>query len=236
MGKPQTFLDGRVVLYLGDCLQVLGKLPENSVDSVVVDPPYHLSSTVKRFGASGVAPAKFGKDGAFLRQSTGFMGKKWDGGDIAFRKATWKKVLRVLKPGGYILAFSSSRTFGRMSVAIEDAGFINHPMFLWLFGQGFPKAHKVHAEGWEGWRYGAQSAKPAAEPIYFGQKPFSEETGTANVLRWGTGAVNIEGCRIPAADGVPKFTRRGEPAVNTYGDGRSGSNRIGRPLARSCHH
>lgn len=191
------FLDGRVTLYPGDCLEVLASMPENSIDSAVMDPPYHLTSIVDRFGADGAAPTKAdGATGVFKRSAAGFMGKKWDGGDIAFQVATWEAVKRVLKPGGYILAFASTRGFGRMSVAIEDAGFITHPMIAWVFGSGFPKATRLKAEGYGGWRYGGQALKPAIEPIYMGQKPFSEKTGTANVLLHGTGAINIDGCRI----------------------------------------
>lgn len=196
----QTFLDGRITLYHGDCLRVLRKLPDNSVDSAVMDPPYHLSSVVKRFGSENAAPAKSGATGAFKRASAGFMGKKWDGGDIAFRPAVWKQVYRVLKPGGYLIAFASSRGYGRMQVAIEKAGFDTHPMFAWIFGQGFPKATRIKAEGYDGFRYGKQSTKPAMEPIYMGQKPFSEENGTANILKWGTGAVNIDACRVGTED------------------------------------
>lgn len=192
------FLDGRVTLYPGDCLDVLASLPENSIDSAVMDPPYHLTSIVERFGKEGAAEAKAGDTGtgAYKRASSGFMGKQWDGGDIAFQVATWEAVLRVLKPGGYILAFASTRGFWRMCVAIEDAGFITHPMIAWIFGSGFPKATRLKAEGYDGWRYGGQALKPAIEPIYMGQKPFSEKTGTANVLLHGTGAVNIDGCRV----------------------------------------
>lgn len=209
MTGTREFLGGKVVMHCGDCLQVLDTLVENSADSVVCDPPYHLASIVKRFGA-GKSPPKHGTDGAFTRAATGFMGKQWDGGDIAFQPETWAKVLRVMKPGAYILAFSSSRTFGRMSVAIEDAGFITHPMIGWLFAQGFPKAHRVDVLGREGWRYGAQALKPALEPIYMGQKPFSEKTGSANVARWGSGAINIEGCRIDAVD-QDKLSRNWDP-------------------------
>lgn len=194
--QPKLFLDGRVILHSGDCLDVLANLTENSVDSVVTDPPYHLASIVKRFGTDGAAEVKSGKTGAYQRSSAGFMGKQWDGGDIAFRPETWAAVLRVLKPGGYILAFASTRGFGRMSVAIEDAGFITHPLIGWLFGSGFPKATRIKADGFEGQRYGGQALKPAIEPIYMGQKPFSEATGTANILLWGTGAVNIDACRV----------------------------------------
>lgn len=200
--SAESLLNGRVTLHCGDCLEVMDGLAENSLDSCVCDPPYHLTSIVKRFGAKNAAAAKEGSDGAFRRASAGFMGRQWDGGDIAFQVSTWAKVFRVLKPGAFIVAFSSSRTFGRMSVAIEDAGFINHPLTGWIFGQGFPKAHRVHAPGWEGFRYGTQATKPALEPIYIGQKPFSEKTGTANVLRWGTGALNIDRCRVGTSENL----------------------------------
>lgn len=195
-----SFLDGRVTLYAGDCLEALASMPENSVDSAVMDPPYHLTSIQDRFGKEGSAEVKPGATGAYARASAGFMGKQWDGGDIAFQVATWGAVKRVLKPGGYLLAFASTRGFGRMSVAIEDAGFIVHPLIAWVFGSGFPKATRLKAEGYEGWRYGGQALKPAIEPIFMGQKPFSEKTGTANVLLHGTGAINIDGCRV---DGNP---------------------------------
>lgn len=197
------FLDGRVTLHPGDCLDVLASLPENSVDSAVMDPPYHLTSIVNRCGKEGAAEMKVA---AYARASAGFMGKQWDGGDIAFQVSTWEAVLRVLKPGGYILAFASTRGFWRMCVAIEDAGFITHPMIAWVFGSGFPKATRLKAEGYDGWRFGGQALKPAIEPIYMGQKPFSEKTGTANVLLHGTGAVNIDGCRIEA-DAGESFAR-----------------------------
>ncbi len=194
------FLDGRVTLYPGNCLEVLASLPENSIHSAVMDPPYHLTSIVERFGKEGSAEVKAGATGAFKRASAGFMGKEWDGGDIAFQVATWEAVKRVLKPGGYILAFASTRGFWRMSVAIEDAGFITHPLIAWVFGSGFPKATRLKADGYDGWRYGGQALKPAIEPIYMGQKPFSEKTGTANVLLHSTGAVNIDGCRVGTDD------------------------------------
>lgn len=249
-----SFLDGRVTLYGGDCLDVLDSLPENSVDSVCTDPPYHLTSIVKRFGAEGAAEAKEGATGAFKRASAGFMGKKWDGGDVAFQVETWRKVLRVLKPGGYILAFASTRGFGRMSVAIEDAGFVTHPlidylfddtpeilrflhslsfeqleafvrlvdqrdggMLHWIFGSGFPKATRIKADGYEGFRYGGQALKPAIEPIYMGQKPFSEVNGTANIHLHGTGALNIDGCRIPIDETLPNYRSHGSGKVGSGG-------------------
>lgn len=93
------------MLYNGDMLEILKTLPENSIDTCICDPPYHLTSIVKRFGSKNAAPAKYGTDGAFSRTSQGFMGQSWDGGDIAFRPETWAAVYRVLKPGAYLLAF-----------------------------------------------------------------------------------------------------------------------------------
>lgn len=219
--SAETFLNGRVTLHSGDCLDVMDSFEENSFDSCLCDPPYHLQSIVKRFAKLGRTDKTRTSSGPHQRTANGFMNKVWDGGDIAFQVETWKKVFRVLKPGAYIVAFSSSRTFGRMSVAIEDAGFITHPMIGWIFGQGFPKAHRVtytglsdldrKTGGWEGWRYGGQALKPALEPIYVGQKSFSEINGSANVQRWGTGALNIHACRIPIGDESPKGSgdRRG---------------------------
>lgn len=209
----ETFLNGRVTLHCGDCLAVMDSLEENSLDSCVTDPPYHLQSIVKRFAKTGRTDKTRTSSGPHQRTANGFMNKVWDGGDVAFQISTWEKVFRVLKPGAYIVAFSSSRTFGRMSVAIEDAGFITHPLIGWIFGQGFPKAHRITHSGlsdldrltggWEGWRYGGQALKPALEPIYVGQKPFSEINGAENVRRWGVGALNIDGCRVEGR--VPAF-------------------------------
>lgn len=136
------------------------------------------------------------------------MGKSWDGGDIAFRPDTWRLLFDILKPGAYVVAFSSSRTFGRMSVAIEDAGFITHPMIGWLFGTGFPKAHRLDLPDTDHLRYGAQALKPALEPIYVGQKPM-EGTGTENWLAHGVGALNIDACRVPTGDKINQPSTNG---------------------------
>ena len=118
-------------------------IPDNSIDSIVTDPPYHLYSIVKRFGKEDAAPAKFGTDGVFQRASKGFMGKEWDGGDVSYDPATWAECLRVLKPGGHMLCFGGSRTFHRIAVAIEDAGFELRDTVMWVYGSGFPKSHNV---------------------------------------------------------------------------------------------
>lgn len=120
----ETFLDGKVVMLGGECIERMATLPENSVDLIACDPPYHLTSIVDRFGKEDAAPAQDERQGgAFARASRGFMGKVWDGGDIAFRPEVWKAARRVLKPGGHLLAFGSSRGYGHMQVAIEQAGF-----------------------------------------------------------------------------------------------------------------
>jgi hypothetical protein len=186
----------------GDMREVLAELAffgDLQVDSVVTDPPYHLQSIVKRFAKSGRTESTRTTPGPHQRTANGFMGKQWDGGDIAFRRETWELVYEIMKPGAYIIAFSGSRTYHRMAVALDDAGFIVHPMKGWIFGQGFPKAHNPKIEGMEGWRYGTQSCKPALEPIFFGQKP-PDRKMRDNILHWGTGAINIDGCRVEAPE------------------------------------
>lgn len=124
----------------GDSLELLDTLDENSVDSCCTDPPYHLTSIVKRFGNTSLdregtneARARDRADG-MARFSRGFMGKQWDGGDIAFRPEFWTKVYRVLKPGAHLLAFSGTRTYHRMACAIEDAGFEVRDQIGWAYG------------------------------------------------------------------------------------------------------
>lgn len=175
-----------------ECIAAMKEMPDNSIDSVVTDPPYHLTSIVKRFGKPGSAKAQHGTDGAFARASRGFMGKEWDGGDIAFRVELWEQVWRVLKPGGYVLAFSGSRTYHRMAVAIEDAGFEIRDQLMWIYGSGFPKSHNA-GNGW------GTALKPAHEPICMARKPLMG-TVAANIDEWGTGAINIDGCRVPMSE------------------------------------
>lgn len=123
----ESFLNGRVFLNHGDNREVLRSLPDNSIDAIVTDPPYALTSIVKRFGKAGAAPAKKGKGksatGAYARASAGFMGQHWDTGETAFAIEFWAECFRVLKPGGHVAAFSGTRTQHRMTIAIEDAGF-----------------------------------------------------------------------------------------------------------------
>lgn len=203
-------------LHEGDCLEVLRKMAEASVDAIVTDPPYGLR----------------------------FMGKRWDY-DVPSVEI-WAECLRVLKPGGHLLAFAGTRTQHRMAVRIEDAGFEIRDMIAWVYGSGFPKSLNVskaidkaagaerevvgtklgrpgyslsdhgrtrtvygdmhdpaaecaitahattEAQRWDGW---GTALKPSLEPITVARKPL-EGTVAENVLRWGTGGLNVDGCRV----------------------------------------
>ena len=133
------------LLLNGECVETMRGFGDGTVDAVVCDPPYHLTSIVERFGSATAAPVKVpeGGTGVYARATKGFMGQVWDGGDVAFRVETWREVLRVLKPGGYLLAFSGTRTYHRMTVAIEDAGFEIRDCLSWQYGSGFPKSLAV---------------------------------------------------------------------------------------------
>ena len=130
-------------LYHGNMLDMLEVIEPNSIDSIVTDPPYGLTSITKRFGKENSAECQFGKDGSFQRLSKGFMGKEWDGSGIEYNIETWQKCYEVLKPGGYLLAFGGSRTFHRIACAIEDAGFEIRDTIMWLYGSGFPKSMDI---------------------------------------------------------------------------------------------
>ena len=215
--KP-TLTIRNAVIYQGNNLEVLPTLADNSVDSIVCDPPYEL----------------------------GFMGKTWDNSGIAYSIELWRECLRVLKPGGHLLAFGGTRTWHRLAVAIEDAGFEIRDNIAWLYGSGFPKSHNIskaidkaagaerevigqtmaspkgisQAEGrtdtaagayggeakliditasatddakaWDGW---GTALKPAHEPIVVARKPLIG-TVAENVLTHGVGGINVDACRI----------------------------------------
>jgi DNA modification methylase len=167
-----------LMLLHGDCLDVLATLPDNSVDSVVTDPPYGLS----------------------------FMGKRWDY-DVP-SEAIWRECLRVLKPGGHLLAFAGTRTQHRMAVRIEDAGFEIRDMIAWVYGSGFPKSHNGP--------WGGTALKPALEPITVARKPL-DGTVAANVLAHGTGGLNIDGCRVGTTREVPASHSKAHSAVGATG-------------------
>jgi len=227
----------KYILHLGNCLDSLKGMPNNSVDSIVTDPPYGIS----------------------------FMSKKWDY-DVPSVEI-WKECLRVLKPGGFLLSFSSTRTYHRMTINIEDAGFIIKDCIAYVYGSGFPKSHNVscaidksfghpnrgraiptastyqasdvdkenkltsnavapyepitdEAKAWQGW---GTALKPAYEPITVAQKPI-KNTVANNVLTWGTGGINIDATRVPMSDedyeklssGVERIREKGGTMGNSW--------------------
>jgi len=186
------------------------------------DAPYHLTTITKRFGKEGSAPAKFGTDGAFGRVAKGFMGQEWDGGDVAFCPETWAGFLPYLHPGAFGMTFGGSRTAHKIAVAIEDAGFIIHPMIGWVYGSGFPKATRVKGnETFGGYRYGLQALKPAMEPIIVFQKPYDSEVGNsvANITSTGAGALNVDGGRIPLQQGETYNINKFDDGMKPFGNG-----------------
>jgi len=221
------------MLLKGNCLELLAEMPDNSVDSIVTDPPYEL----------------------------GFMGKSWDNSGIAYNVELWSKALRVLKPGGHLLAFGGSRTYHRLASAVEDAGFEIRDQIMWIYASGFPKSlniaksienkittgsaakngfHKLEGERTgEGrigmydtveeqgfrkvnpnqlgafnldpttpeaqqWQGWGTALKPAHEPIVVARKPLIGTVAT-NVLTYGTGALNIDGSRVGTIDALGRW-------------------------------
>lgn len=227
--------EGPFDIHVGDCREVLAAMPENSFDACVTDPPYHLTSIVKRFGGSNAAPAKSnGATGVYKRASTGFMGQQWDGGGVAFDPETWVEVMRVLKPGAHLVAFGGSRTYHRLACAIEDAGFEIRDQIMWLYGSGFPKSHN-QKDDWTGW---GTALKPAHEPIVLARKPF-KTTVAKNLAEHGCGALNIDGCRVDGNERPHVISDR-RLAHNTYSPGlggskASGTTTEGRWPANVCH-
>lgn len=168
-----------IVLHHGDCLQVLKTIEDCCIDAIVADPPYGLS----------------------------FMGKKWDY-DVPSVEI-WAECLRVLKPGGHLLAFAGTRTQHRMAVKIEDAGFEIRDMIAWVYGSGFPKSHNLQGD-WQGW---GTALKPALEPITIARKPLIGAVAE-NVLEHGTGALNIDGCKV-GNQVLPEVTA-GQAKIGTF--------------------
>jgi site-specific DNA-methyltransferase (adenine-specific) len=199
-----------VRLIRGDCLTALAQLADDGlmVDSVVTDPPYHLVSIVDRMGKADAAPIQSGATGVYARSSAGFMGQTWDGGDVAFRSATWRAIAAVMKPGAHLIAFSATRTYHRMVCAIEDAGLEIRDMVPWLYGTGFPKSHNLDGD-WDGW---GTALKPAIEPVVLARKPLIGSVAE-NMIRHGTGGIHIDACRVP----IP-----GDEAFDGGGQSRNG--------------
>ncbi|OAN35078.1 hypothetical protein A4X17_11390 [Plantibacter sp. H53] len=219
-----------ITLWHGDCIEVMRTLPDNSVDAVVTDPPYGLEFMGKGWdGADGfrrsLNAADTGRDNAFGRTSR--TSPEYRAGALF---GEWCEVwaieaLRVLKPGGHMLAFGGTRTWHRLAVAVEDAGFEVRDSIAWLYGSGFPKSLNLAGE-WEGW---GTALKPAFEPIVVGRKPL---TGTvaANVLAHGTGALNIADTRV--GDGSESRDRTGEASQEKRYTSDGGTNIAALPGVR----
>jgi site-specific DNA-methyltransferase (adenine-specific) len=176
-------------LMQGDCRELMRNAESGTIDSIVTDPPYGLS---KEPDIAEVLTHWLAGDD-YAHKGGGFMGKSWD--SFVPGPVTWKECYRVLKPGGYLVAFAGTRTFDLMSIAIRLAGFEIRDTLCWLYGSGFPKSHNLKGE-FDGW---GTALKPAYEPIILARKPLIG-TVARNVLEYGTGALNIDGCLIKAQD------------------------------------
>ncbi len=174
----------------------IAELDDESVDAIVTDPPYHLTSG--KNGGSGAASVNLDSPAGRARVTTGFMGMTWDGGDLAARPETWAPLLRVAKPGAHLVAFGGSRTFHRVWCAVEDAGWEIRDTILWLHGEGFPKSLNLEfcsladRRDWTGF---GTALKPAFEPIILARKPLIG-TVTENLIAHGVGALAIDACRV----------------------------------------
>lgn len=208
-----------VALHLGDAVKWAREYSGEPFHAILCDAPYHLTSIVKRFGKTKEGDdtktserVRNRSDGFARLVGTGFMGKVWDGGDLAFNPETWEAFGNILHSGAFGMAFASSRGWHRMAVAIEDAGFIIHPsLFGWAYGSGFPKATRVKDNTvFSGHRYGLQALKPALEPIIVFQKPYSGRP-IDNITETGAGVLWVDGGRIGTDDDnkriikVPRF-------------------------------
>lgn len=227
----------------GDALFELSLLPDNSVDSVVTDPPYGLGKE-----PDAVRLLQDWIDHGYHEiTGRGFMGKEWDA--FVPQPLLWKEVYRVLKPGGHVLSFFGTRTYDWGVLAMRLAGFEIRDCIQWVYGSGFPKSLDIskaidkaagaerevtreaskaykcgevikfdqrsssssrerrddpatdEAKRWEGW---GTALKPANEPIVLARKPLGENTVAANVLKHGTGGLNIDGCRVATTDDLAK--------------------------------
>ena len=247
------------ILMQGDCIEKMRVIDDNSIDAVVTDPPYGLEfmgkewdkfATLEKFsnkeegGFGGMKNhVRYGKDTKTFQQFT----EQWA-----------KECLRVLKPGGFLLAFGGTRTQHRLVAGIEDAGFEIRDMIAYMYGTGFPKSHnigksvdkllgnkreevgkgyrKMMTEGkntygtwakdnfnitkgtsdWEGW---GTALKPGMETICVARKPLGEKNNALNVLKWGTGGINIDGCRVGVEGGTKHIESEKEYNNEIYGKG-----------------
>lgn len=139
MKRPDFSRDG-LKLYRGDSVELMEQLPASCIDTIVTDPPYHLTQASPNRPPRKAATGRPGHSD--LKQGC-FMGKTWDGGGVAFKTETWAAALRVAKPGAMLLAFGGTRTFHRLAVAIENGGWEIRDCLMWIYGSGFPKSRNI---------------------------------------------------------------------------------------------
>ena len=235
------YQDGLVTLYHGDCLTELSAIPDNSVDSVVTDPPYGLANTSPEQFQVALAKWVHGERD-YIPEGKGFMGKAWDA--FVPPPAVWDECLRVLKPGGHMAVFAGARTQDLMGLSIRLAGFEIRDTLGWVYGSGFPKSMDISksidkrqgknrnrqldtsdAARWSGW---GTALKPAIEPIILARKPL-DGTVAQNVLEHGVGGLNIDACRVAHDDSVD-LNERQRQASDT-----AGMNGLGQSGFRSDH-
>lgn len=242
-----------IKLLCGDNRIELKNIEDNSVDSIVTDPPYALVGGSRNGSPQpGDTSTPYGRSGPSKKK--GFMGKEWDGKlpDVSL----WKEVLRVAKPGAFMVAFGGTRTYHRLACTIEDAGWEIRDCLMWVYGSGFPKSHNIgkavdklqgneRVKGalkfkggtqlgvindddwkpkdvyedignseWEGW---GTALKPAYEPIILAQKP-REGTFANNVLKYGCGALNIDGCKVGTTRRTPASLSKNKTPNGVYGE------------------
>ena len=184
-----------------DSLAHLRTMDDDSIDAIITDPPYGLSAT-KPDKVNEAIGAWVSGDREHMPQGRGFMGADWD--SFVPPPALWDECLRVLKPGGHLAAFAGARTYDLMGISIRLSGFEIRDGLSWIYGSGMAHGQNIgkavakrsddeKADDWRGWNTGL---KPAQEPIVLARKPLSESTAVGNVLAHGTGAVNVDACRI----------------------------------------
>lgn len=182
-------------------MEILRSFPDNSVDSIVTDPPYGLGRE-----PDALAMLRDWLDSEHHKvKGKGFMGSSWDA--FVPQPKTWKECFRVLKPGGHLASFGGTRTYDLVVLALRIAGFEIRDQIAWVYGNGFPKSLNLDSDPWKGW---GTALKPAMEPIVLARKPLVG-TVAQNVDRFGTGALNIDGCRVPSPGGIGRF---GEESQN----------------------
>jgi DNA modification methylase len=183
----------------GDSFEELKQLENDSIDSVVTDPPYGLSQVSSK--AFNKCMLKWCTDDrSFMPKVKGFMGKSWDA--FVPPPSLWDEVFRVLKPGGHALVFAGSRTQDLMGLSLRLSGFEIRDCIQWIYGSGFPKSLNIgkQLEEWEGW---GTALKPSFEPAILVRKPFRGSVAQ-NVLDHGVGGINVDGCRIETLEDLAR--------------------------------